>query len=182
MFPEQLVQQLHAAPLQCVLYLTGGGSRAVSALLTHPGASQTVLEVRIPYSAPSLVELLGAPPEHALSGAVAAGLAERARRRALSLKEHSVSAGDCVGLGCTAALATNRPRHGPHCAYVGLCTEAGVRVTALHLTKGARSRSQEEDLVARFVLNTLGAAAGVPEPVPLDLLTGESIEEVPLGG
>ena len=47
---QDLIQQLHESPHQLVLAVTGGGSLAISGLLTRPGASATVLEAVVPYS------------------------------------------------------------------------------------------------------------------------------------
>ncbi|HEY2883231.1 MAG TPA: hypothetical protein VGJ15_12375, partial [Pirellulales bacterium] len=80
----ELVQQIHAAPCQLVLAVTGGGSGAISDLLTVPGGSRTVLEVIVPYSAAALVEFLHAEPEQFCSPPTARAMAlagfERGRR------------------------------------------------------------------------------------------------------
>ena len=56
---EELVQSIHRSPTRAVLYATGGASQATSWLLSVPGASNTVLEVLVPYSRDSLVDILG---------------------------------------------------------------------------------------------------------------------------
>ena len=195
---ETAVRAIHDSATQCVLYLTGGGSRALSWLLCVPGASRTVLEAAVPYSEASLVELLGDRPDHAMSAEVAAALATCAHARALDLQEHctveqlcnvleppdSVSGGGgceawrrAVGLGCTAGLATDRPRRGPHRCYVGVCDEEGVGVQSLTLAKGARTRDEEEEVVARWLLAQLATACGCPAELDLGLLRGDAIED-----
>src|SRR3990172_9064775 len=79
---QQLVREIHAAPTRVVLALAGGGSRAISQLLEMPGASRTVLEVVVPYSAAALGEWLGGPPEHACSAQTARALGMAAFLRA----------------------------------------------------------------------------------------------------
>ena len=51
------------APMQAVLALTGGGSRAIAELLEVPGGSRTLLEALVPYSEASIANLLGSRPE-----------------------------------------------------------------------------------------------------------------------
>ncbi len=76
---------LHGSPWQGVVYVTGGGSLLIAELLTAPGASATVLEVRVPYAAAALAELLGRAPEQACSGATARAMAMAAFQRARAL-------------------------------------------------------------------------------------------------
>ncbi len=59
---QELVSQIHAAPGQIVLAVTGGGSRAIADLLEVPGGSRTLLEAVVPYSAAALAEFFGAAP------------------------------------------------------------------------------------------------------------------------
>ena len=54
----RLVEQIHASPTKLVMYVTGGGVHAPTWLLSVPGASRTVLDVRVPYSPESLADLV----------------------------------------------------------------------------------------------------------------------------
>ena len=102
-----LIARIHASSTRVMLVVTGGGTQAVADLLAVPGASQTILEVLVPYSAASLKEFLRAVPQQAVSVETAAALAKTAYQRAASL-----CAGDdtLVGVSCTAALVTDRPK------------------------------------------------------------------------
>lgn len=120
---------LHAAPWRGVFYLTGGGSLLIADLLTTPGASQTVLEVQVPYAEAALSELLGRRPEQACSAATARAMAMAAfqRARALAAAETTPAANDRLfGLACTASLATGRPKRGRHRAHVALQTDSAT--------------------------------------------------------
>ena len=86
-----------------VLATTGGGSRAISRLLTVPGASRSVLEAIVPYAEPALARFLGGKPDQYCSPATARAMAMAAYRRALDYADSPAMA---VGLGCTAGLAT----------------------------------------------------------------------------
>jgi hypothetical protein len=56
---KAVIEAIHASPTHAVLYLSGGGSQALGWLLSVPRASGTVLEVTVPYSRASMVQLLG---------------------------------------------------------------------------------------------------------------------------
>ena len=80
-----LIGRIHDTPTLAVVAVTGGGAAALSDLLNVPGASRTVLELRVPYAAEALADLLGAEPAQAVSTATAAAMAVACRDRALAL-------------------------------------------------------------------------------------------------
>ncbi|MGH8007817.1 MAG: CinA family protein, partial [Candidatus Binatia bacterium] len=108
MDPASLVSQIHASPAMAVCVVTGGSMQALADLLAIPGASRTLLEALIPYSAQSLAEFLGTPPAHAVSVETAAALAQEAYQRALRLQGEKTL--PLLGLSCTATLVTDRPK------------------------------------------------------------------------
>lgn len=150
-----------------VLVVTGGGSRAVADLLTVPGASRTVLEASAPYGERSLTEFLGAAPRQAVSVETASAMARKACERAMRLRPRADA--PVMGVACTAALATDRPRKGDHRAHVAVCAGGTVTTCSVTLEKGARSREAEERAVADLVLSALGRACGV-DPCKCDAL------------
>jgi hypothetical protein len=177
---RSLIAALHQAPFRCALAVTGGGAAAVGWLLSVPGGSRTVLEAVVPYAESALCDYLGRRPESFCSSATACLLAARAHGRARRLAPGEPA----VGLGCTASLASDRPKRGEHRFH--LAVHDGVR-TATHsltLAKGARDRAGEEDVLDRVLLNALAEAAGVVERVAVPLLPGEEIvsETVEDGG
>ena len=146
--------------------VTGGGSLALSELLCVPGASRTVLEAAVPYAAPALAHLLGAPPEQFCSPRTARAMAMAAFDRALVLDGPALAAGhtsaeSLVGVACTASLASDRPKRGEHRAYIALQTLFATETTSLTLHKGARTRLEEEQLVASVIIEQLAVAAEV---------------------
>jgi len=174
MMVEQLVKQMHASPIRLVLALSGGGSRAIAELLEVPGASRTVLEVVVPYSGPALIDWLGGPPDQFCSAETARAMAMAAFRRACRLNEGEEPS---AGVACTASLATDRPKRGPHRAHVAIQTAARTATRSLKLEKGRRSRAEEERLVACLTLNALAEACGLDRQLQPDLLPGEQIEQ-----
>ncbi|MFN0026920.1 MAG: hypothetical protein ACKV2O_07035 [Acidimicrobiales bacterium] len=81
----RLVSAIHATETRAVLAVTGGGVAALSWLLGAPGASRTVLEATVPYAATALEQLIGSPPQQAVSAATAAHMAAACLRRAIAL-------------------------------------------------------------------------------------------------
>jgi nicotinic acid mononucleotide adenylyltransferase len=175
---DEFIRAIHAAPLELVLAITGGGSRAISALLEVPGASRTVLAAVVPYSAAALSDWLEARPEHFCDDRTARAMAMAAYQRAIRLAESpgaSSPAPPLAGVACTASLASDRPKRGAHRLHAALQTEALTIVQSLELTKGARSRLEEEQLAAAIVLNLIAEACGLEERLELDLKPSEQI-------
>ena len=114
-------QRLHDTAWQGVFYLAGGGTTLVSELLNTPGASRTVMDVRIPYAATAMAELLGGVPEQACSEATARALAMCA-----FLQARHLGATQPFGFSCTASLATDRSKRGEHRAHAAIQTLTGT--------------------------------------------------------
>jgi hypothetical protein len=168
---EQLVAALHQAPCRYILALTGGGTAAAGWLLSVPGGSRIVLEVAVPYAEEALCDYLGRRPESFCSVATSRDMARRAWERASYLAPGK----QVAGAACTASLRSDRPKRGEHRLHVS--THDGLRTVthSLTLTKGARSRQDEEEVAARVLLNALAEALGVEGRVPVPLLSGEEI-------
>jgi nicotinamide mononucleotide (NMN) deamidase PncC len=174
--PEQLVEQIHDSPTRIVLAASGGGSRAIADLLEVPGASRTLLEAVVPYSAPAMAAWLGSLPEGLCSAATGRAMAMAAFRRTLQFSEAESSA-TLAGVACTASLASDRPKHGPHRIHIALQTVALTAAWHVQLHKDRRTRAEEERLAGRLLLNVVAEACGVAERLSLDLLEGEQVEE-----
>ena len=81
-----------------------------------------------------------------------------------------------AGVGCTAGLASDRPKRGPHRAHVALQTASLTAIWSLEMEKGRRNRAEEEGLVSRMVLNTVATACHIEQQLDLDLVEGERID------
>ncbi|MCI0462609.1 MAG: hypothetical protein L0Z62_37135 [Gemmataceae bacterium] len=169
-----LIESLHRrAVCKYVLALTGGGTTAAALLLNVPGGSRTILEVVVPYSERALSEFLGRPPEQFCSSATTLALARRALERARALAPGEPVA----GVGCTASLATDRPKKGDHRFHLAVVRDdvPGL-VLSLTLLKGQRDREGEEAVLDAVLFNALAELLEVEERVPVPLLPGEVIE------
>ena len=135
---------LHASDFMGALYVTGGGSRLLADLLEVPGASETVLEARIPYAHAALSALLGGAPERACSSLVARSLAVVAYERAVELGASRTSA---FGFGLTASVKTTRPKRGKFRAHMALQTGNRTQRWRMCIFEGG-TRLQQERMVA----------------------------------
>jgi len=180
--PSRLVRLIHKAPLRIVLATTGGGASALSQLLAVPGASRTILQGLVPYSAAALRQFLGATPEHYCSSETSRAMAMASFQRALALAQEAAGPdwrpADAValaGVACTASLATDRKKQGPHRAHLAVQTAAATATQSIEFEKGRRSRRAEENLLGSILLNLVAQAAGVAERLTLTLLPSEAL-------
>lgn len=176
---KTLIQRIHNSPLRLVIASAGGGSRAISDLLSVPGASKTMLEAVVPYSAAAQDAFLGGAPDQYCSQATARAMAMVAFQRARDWDKDENPL-TLLGVGCTASLASDRPKRGAHRLHVAVQTATSTRVASLQLNKEARSREEEESLCAAIILNQIASAyEGMTGEtignLNLDLLPGEEI-------
>jgi hypothetical protein len=170
---RHLIQAIHDSPPRGVFAAAGAGSRALADLLGVPGASRTLLEALIPYAADSFDEFLGIRPEQYVSADTGRRMAGRALARARHLRE--LEPWPLVGLACTAAIVTDRPKKGEHRAHVAAWSPERLLAYRLHLEKGVRDRAGEEGLVSALMLNALAEASGVGERLALALGSGDTL-------
>jgi nicotinamide mononucleotide (NMN) deamidase PncC len=185
---DQLVQQIHDWPTRIVLAATGGGSRAIADLLEVPGASRTLLEAFVPYSAEAMIDFLGSRPDEFCSPRTARAMAMAAFLHARKLGQSDVASGapasdkavpigEVAGVACTAGLRTDRPRLGSHRIHVALQTAELTATWSLELLKERRSRPEEERIAGRMLLNAVAESCGIEARLTLDLLEGEQVQE-----
>ncbi len=168
-----LVADLHAAPCAAVFAVAGAGTQAIAWLLSVAGASRSVLELSVPYSAPALAELVGYEPDQAVSRQTALDMARAAYRRALRLREADAPV---AGVACTATIATDRPKRGEHRCHVAYWTGSAAAVFSLTFVKGLRDRAGEDAVASRLTLKAYAEAAGVPTALSLGLDDRERVD------
>ena len=172
-----LVAAIHETDTRLVLAVAGGGNAVITDLLDVPGASRTVLEMVVPYAEPSLVALLVDHPGAAAVDLEAVGavsqktaetMAASCLHRARRLGHQLVTTGEpppdetaLIGVACTAALVSDRPKRGDHRAHVAVATARGIDHRKVALRKGALDRAGEDRVVADAVLDMIATACGV---------------------
>lgn len=171
---DNFVEAIHATPPMVVIEFAGAGAQALAWLHGVGGSSRTVLEATDRYAAASVAEGAGFAPEQFTSSKVARALATNAYIRAAHLTGHGPPV---AGIGCTAAIATDRAKRGQHRCCVAVSSAQGVITYSLILEKGARTRHEEEQLISRLILNAVARVCGLETRLPLRLLANENLEE-----
>jgi hypothetical protein len=154
---------------KCAAVTTGGGAALGSWLIGTPGASAVLLEFQVPYVQSSLTQYLGGiEPNRFCSAETASQMSVCALNRAKELWL-SNNNGDLlslantkfVGLGGSATLVSASPKRGNHRAFVASTTDEGTRQFSITMTKGARDRVGEDEMVSRLLLRALISSSGV---------------------
>ena len=169
---QQIIKQIHNSAHMLVFEFTGAGSLALFQLHSVAGSSRTILEATDRYASTALVDLLGHAPEQFVSKETVVAMAAQAYRRAMRLATPGTV---CLGVACTAAIATDRARRGEDRCWIAVRDTASVTSYGLVMTKGARDRLGEEQLVSQLLLHAIAAACGIVVAAPLDILAGEQV-------
>jgi len=154
-----VVEGIHSSPTQAVLFLSGGASQIIGWLLSVPGASNTVLETLVPYSRMSMIQLLSKIPSKFCSQDTAEDMALLAYNRALKL---STPGSPVLGVGFTGSLASSRPKLGDHRFHLSTRTADRLWVSTVTLSKGLRTREQEDKVSSHILLQAIAKACMVP--------------------
>lgn len=170
---EKQIETIFASGVKAAFVVTGAGSQAMQRLLAVAGASSTVLDVSVPYSARALEEYLGWLPEKFVSPATAAAMAAAAYTRAAAFS--GVDA-PLFGVSCTASIATNRVKKGPHSAVVCVRSSEMLATYILEIKKGLRDRKGEENLVSELILQAVLQELQLRSGFALELDKEEKVE------
>ena len=169
---REAIEGIHASPTKAVIAATGGGAQALAWLLGVPNASNTVLEITVPYADAALAELLGRSPGRVVSEEVAMEMAQLAHERASHLSGDRCA----TGIGATATIRTQREKRGEHRCFVVLCSSEGRRGFGLTMVKGMRERQAEDEIVSKLIVRLLAEESGVGFGAPLGLSDQERLE------
>jgi hypothetical protein len=125
----------------------------------------------VPYAERSLEDFLGHRPDQACATATSVAMARRALERARWLAPGEA----VVGAGCTASLATDRPKRGDHRFHLAVHDTRHVWTYSLTLIKDARDREGEEAVLDVVLLNALAGAFAIEPRLPVPLLGDEAV-------
>lgn len=154
------IEAIHNAPPRLVYVFAGAGALALHWLHAVAGSSRTVLEARDCYAPRSLHEVVAVAPVQAVNSAVAEAMARWSLARAALLAEGEWP---LLGVGCTAAIATDRTRRGADRAFVAVCRNNTTHTYALVLSK-QRRRDQQELLVSQLIILAIANACNTSAP------------------
>ncbi|MGA1762653.1 MAG: cytidylyltransferase [Gammaproteobacteria bacterium] len=161
----QLIQEIHSSNYRFVIVASGGGSIAISDLLSVPGASNTVLETYTPYARESLAYYLLRQPDQYCSLDTTLSMAAKAFSAAKKIDPKS-SKNKLLGIGVTASLKTNQPKKGNHRFYIAIQTQDYSKTIACNLTKDARSRLEEEKVISDVLIQLIREACNLSFEYP----------------
>jgi nicotinic acid mononucleotide adenylyltransferase len=170
----KLVESMHATAPMVVYEFAGAGAQALAWLHSVGGSSRTLLEATDRYAASAVTDALGFEPEPFTSAQVARAMATKAFLRACYLADPAANVG---GIGLTATIATDRKKRGDHRCWLAVCDASGVTTYALTLSKGARTRPEEEQLVSLLTLSAMAQFCGLSDLPVLPLLSQEELVE-----
>lgn len=138
---------------------TGAGPRLQQALWDNPGASQYLVGFFTPYARTQLHSFLGhSPDESYVHEDVAYDMAMASYIRAAEHQVESGAEGNPVGLGITAAVASERMPRGPQKAHIVVITRDTIRNQTFYLDKavGKEARLEHDRAIATVALGLLG--------------------------
>jgi len=165
---EQLIRDImrHADNSSMYTILTGGGGEAIHDLARYGGSSKMYSGARFPYSTRETAELLGYDPGKYVSSEVSEGLANAAYLQAQANwvrdSQRGTEPPKFIGLGVTAAIATNRQRRGENAVWMSVKTPDGLYTGKFTLSSdwGDEVRERHNDAIATLALNALAQAVG----------------------
>ncbi|MBK50586.1 MAG: hypothetical protein FI718_02305 [SAR202 cluster bacterium] len=172
---EKIVNKINEDAVKINGVFAGSGSSFAHWFLTKAGSSKTLLQLDFPYSYSVIDEMLGCTPNGYVNEVVANEFANIAYKRANKLlaPEEKI-----IGVGCTSALTSEKPKKGEHRVYVSIRSRNEMINGYLKLNKGIRTRIEEEDLVSRFILDQINRFCFSSEDQTLlkDLTSGDKVE------
>ncbi|RLN27018.1 hypothetical protein BBJ28_00014623 [Nothophytophthora sp. Chile5] len=179
--------------VKVVAAVTGGGA-SVAEHLFRPGSSSTMLHFAVPYSRASLQQFLQSSPSSTstlkfCSPETSECMAIAAWKQAQEITRQEADEDDAqaakelpnalkrfrasLGIACTAALATNYPKKGPHECFLSVCRTHLSSTSAAFLrpqcetyhvqldkTLG-RSRTEEDAIVSHWLMYLLAKSADI---------------------
>jgi phosphopantetheine adenylyltransferase len=171
------VEKLHASPCKFNLITTGAGGSAITALMGVAGCSRTLINAQVPYNTKVTKKILDHAPNKFASQVVGRQLAQHAYCEGIAMGE---SFATFCGVGATAAILTDRTRHGADVVFVTAWSRD--LVTDYSYTMPSEwSRADQEQLVCTMILKSMADFANIqddsvnlPEGVAVSALSLQS--------
>jgi nicotinic acid mononucleotide adenylyltransferase len=129
----------------------------------------------VPYSRSAMSEILGASTSQSCSTSTTEFLATEAFRNCASLLLQetlhfgSLTNSNVFGIACSAALVSSSPKKGSHRCYVSSVTPSAISTWCLEMSKGSRTREEEDFVCSRLILDAILSTSYLP-PLPVDYL------------
>jgi cytidyltransferase-like protein len=153
---QQLIENIHQAEGLFSLAVTGAGSQAIADLFSVAGASRTLLEAQVPYHDQALRTFLQARTPQGCHSGTARAMAMVAYQRARAM-ESSIAV---FGVGCTAAIATDRTRRGKDRCHLALQSRDRTRSLDVIFLR-ALDRYQQERICSDLIIALMAEALDI---------------------
>ena len=174
---QEMAKKLHSVAGRGCFAVTGSGIQAISDLFSQPGASRTILDAQVPYSRLAFEEFVGGPTDQHVSADEAKLMANAALKRAKYLAQNDEGDEPLFGVGCTAAVATDRVRRGEDRAHIAWTNGTRSGGASIWFDKQVRTRGDEDAVISAIVLNSVAMALGIDERLDLYVLETERLNE-----
>jgi len=170
---------INAAPVRATIVTAGGGSSAISAIASTPGASRVFLEGRVlydkrsfvdflvqhqlPFTTPSPVDVHDDSLQHGsfCSQEAAIALSHAALKRSFELTPNLSLRRACIGVGCTSVLVSNQSHQGKErCHLAAIEANGTTNLYTCYLRQNSSNqphcnRLEQEELVTNLLLYSI---------------------------
>ena len=140
---QQLIETVYSSDGQFSLAITGGGTSAIASLFEVPGASSTLLEATVPYHSAALGRFVSGSGPLGCNTHTARAMAMSAYTSARSISPED----NVIGIGCTAAIATNRVRKGTDRCHIAV--QAAEFTTTYDIDLNREDDRREQEAICR---------------------------------
>ena len=174
---DSALSQIYEIFSKCKIYCntTGNATKLFSKINTTPGSSACNYGINSPYAYSATADVLHKDrSEIKCNKETAFALAKQAYNTCCKYQleesahqatplhtqlddSYKLESLDCniIGIGITGALATSRPKAGPHHAFICFYTSTTYTVYLLNMEKNKRTREEEDDCISYLVYNLL---------------------------
>ena len=174
---KETILEINGTDQKLVLIISGAGIQAAKWILDVPGASQTILEIQIPYSNKAMHELLEYTPTNFVSENTVIDMARKAYEKSVALRSNNEPV---LGIACTAAISTDRDRRGQNHAYICSWTAHSRNIEHITLQKGKRDRVSEDLIISQSIINMISKVILNRSAYDIDLDPGDNSEKTNL--
>ena len=162
-----LIKKIHQSDYKFCISLSGGGTNLASSLLSVPGASNSILEVFVPYSRESIQIFLNKIPDHYCSLETTLNMASMSFKKTQELtKENHDKDVKIFGIGITASLKTIDKKKGGHRFYIVSHNAEQTTLISCNLQNNMRSRIEEEELLSEMILKLIANNCNIKTDFP----------------
>lgn len=153
---QQLIKNVYLSGSQFSLAVTGGGTSAIASLFGVAGASTTLLDATVPYHAAALDRFVSASSPQGCNTHTARAMAMAAYMNAREIMPEN----KVIGVGCTAAIATNRARKGTDRCHIAVQSAGFTTIYDIDLNR-EDDREKQEAICRTAILEAMACAVDV---------------------